>query len=240
MASTATASSSSARDLTELRANPVWAALSSAQAHLALGAARMKRYPADVAPFVAVPSEAAGADASEALAALTERDESVVFVGPAPALDARFEIEQRARVLQMDATRPGAGGERFTELGADAAEAMLALTGLVYPGYFRHRTYLMGRYFGVYDADRRLVAMAGERMRTSDACEVSGVCTHPDFLGRGLARRLVEHVVAAIQAHGEHAFLHVSPENTRAVKLYEMLDFVIAAELDLMRVRRVA
>ena len=33
------------------------------------------------------------------------------------------------------------------------------------------------------------IAMAGERMCAGDLHEVSGICTHPDFQGRGLARK---------------------------------------------------
>lgn len=220
--------------------NPVWAALTSAHAPLALGDARARRYHADVAPFVALTSDVDPALSLAAIAALAAPRESIVFVGVMPARTDGFEIEQRARVLQMhyeSATVPGEP-EAFVELGLAQAAAMLELTGLVYPGYFRARTPVMGRYYGVFDGDGQLVAMAGERMRTGTHCEVSGVCTHPDFVGRGLAGRLVRHVTAGILARGEHALLHVSPENTRAVRLYETLGFETRIELPLLRVRR--
>ena len=37
--------------------------------------------------------------------------------------------------------------------------------------------------------------MAGERMHAGTLREISGVCTHPDFQGRGLARRLMRKLV---------------------------------------------
>jgi len=46
----------------------------------------------------------------------------------------------------------------------------------------------LGRYFGVIE-NGRLAAMAGERMGMPGFREVSAVCTHPDFLGRGLAQK---------------------------------------------------
>ena len=221
----------------EPRDNPIFEALSTAHAHLSRGDARARRYTAEVAPFAAL--AAAPGDVDAALA-LLDPGESVVFVGVVPGADPRLEVEQRASVLQMDLAReprpdPAA---RFTELGADRLADMLALTGLVYPFYFRPATPRMGRYFGVYDTTGALVAMAGERMRTGTHCEISAVCTHPDHAGRGHARRLVEHVAAGIRARGQWPFLHVSPENERAVRLYRAMDFETRAELPLLRVRR--
>ncbi len=43
----------------------------------------------------------------------------------------------------------------------------------------------------------------GERMHPPGYTEVSGVCTHPDFRGRGLARQLSAAVAMAIEARSE-------------------------------------
>jgi len=115
---------------------------------------------------------------------------------------------------------------------------MLALTALVYPGYFRPRTRTLGRYYGVLD-DGRLAAMAGERMAVSGCTELSAVCTHPDYLGRGLAHRLVAHVAHAIRQRGLQPYLHVSNRNARAIKVYETSGFVPRRELPLRCVQRV-
>jgi predicted GNAT family acetyltransferase len=71
--------------------------------------------------------------------------------------------------------------------------------------------------------------MAGERMRFPGFTEVSGVCTHPDFRGRGLARRLSSVVANAIQHRGEQAFLHAWTTNHAAIALYERLGFELRA-----------
>jgi predicted GNAT family acetyltransferase len=55
--------------------------------------------------------------------------------------------------------------------------------------------------------------------------EVSGVCTHPHFQGRGLARRLVTKLIARQVARGETPFLHVMRENAAAHALYERMGF---------------
>jgi predicted GNAT family acetyltransferase len=55
--------------------------------------------------------------------------------------------------------------------------------------------------------------------------EISGVCTHPDFQGRGLAQRLVLKLVRRQMQRGEIPFLHVMRENARARALYERMGF---------------
>ncbi len=62
-------------------------------------------------------------------------------------------------------------------------------------------------------------------MRFAGHVEVSGVCTHPDFQGRGLARKLSAALTADIQRRGELPFLHAWATNTAAIALYESLGF---------------
>ena len=116
---------------------------------------------------------------------------------------------------------------------------LLDLTARVYPHYFRPRTIAMGRYFGIYDGDR-LAAMAGERMHCEGHREISAVCTHTDFLGRGQARRLIALSTNRILGAGERPFLHFSHENTRAKALYERLGFAFRSDVPLLVATRVA
>jgi len=97
---------------------------------------------------------------------------------------------------------------------------VLALTALVYPHYFRARTMELGRYFGIY-REGRLAAMIGERLGTDRHQEISAVCTHPDFVGQGHARRLLAWLSNDVLARGRLPFLHVSRDNDRAMRLYE-------------------
>ncbi|MEI9963878.1 MAG: GNAT family N-acetyltransferase [Caulobacteraceae bacterium] len=101
---------------------------------------------------------------------------------------------------------------------------MLALATLTQPGPFFARTHQLGDFIGVKQ-EGRLVAMAGERMRPTGFTEVSGVCTHPDWRGRGYAAGLMRLVAARILARGETPFLHVYASNTGAIALYEALGF---------------
>jgi len=60
---------------------------------------------------------------------------------------------------------------------------------------------------------------------------VSGICTHPDAQGRGLARALTLAMVRRQLDRGELPFLHVMPENARARTLYERIGFEFVREV---------
>lgn len=220
--------------MSDIIRNPVWQALTTRHAPLALGDARARRYPGDVAPFFAV------ADASVAAA------DVVALMAPGEAgfvvdvLPDGLVAEPVGDILQMRLTeRVAAPDEPVLELGEADVPDMLELTNIAYPFFFRPRTRLLGRYVGIR-VDGRLVAMAGERMATHDAQEISAICTHPEHTGRGYAARLTLHVAAGAQQRGDRAFLHVSAANTRAVDLYKRLGFVVDAVLPFWRTQRPA
>jgi predicted GNAT family acetyltransferase len=121
---------------------------------------------------------------------------------------------------------------------ADATE-MLELATLTEPGPFLPRTHHMGRFWGVR-IDGRLAAMAGERMRFPGYTEVSGVCTHPDFRGRGLARSLSAHVAQRILERNETPFLHAWSTNDAAIALYRSLGFRIRSQVNVVVLGRPA
>lgn len=103
-----------------------------------------------------------------------------------------------------------------------AAQA-LELAGLCKPGPFGLRTIELGDYFGHFDGER-LMAMAGERLRAPGLCEISGVCTHPDYQGRGLAKRLIGKLIHRHRQRGDTSFLHVMRSND-AHQLYLRMGF---------------
>jgi predicted GNAT family acetyltransferase len=112
---------------------------------------------------------------------------------------------------------------------------MNALAAIAFPDFFRARSAELGTFIGIYEQGR-LVSMAGERMALEGMREISGVCTHPDFTGRGCAAGLTR---ALIRRHRElalHSFLHVSVGNTGARRLYEMLGFAAVAVLPMVRI----
>jgi predicted GNAT family acetyltransferase len=113
----------------------------------------------------------------------------------------------------------------------DLAEAdvpeMLALTALTEPGPFRDRTICLGGYCGIRDQGR-VVAMAGRRTAIPGYREVSAVCTHPSYRGRGYGAALVCAVSEGITAIGELPYLHVRQSNSSAISLYRRLGYEIS------------
>jgi predicted GNAT family acetyltransferase len=107
---------------------------------------------------------------------------------------------------------------------------MLELTAATEPGPFLPQTIQMGSYFGIRASDGRLAAMAGERLRSTEFAEISAVCTHPEFRGRGYARDLTTFLAARILAAGKTPFLHVKSENGAKV-VYQKIGFRLRAAI---------
>jgi predicted GNAT family acetyltransferase len=200
-----------------------------------VGSTLARRYAPDVNLFAS-----ACDDSSPALAALSElvRPGERVFLLQVPDIivPSGLAALKEAKGVQMIATRSvhSADADRdadIVELTDGDAPEMLALARLTEPGPFLTRTHAMGTFRGIR-IDGRLAAMAGERFRFPGHTELSGVCTHPDFRGRGLARRLSAMVAAGIESRGERPFLHAWKTNRDAISLYESLGFAIRAEVD--------
>jgi len=224
--------------------NPIWFALRSNHRALALCVGDAARYPPAVAPFLAVAST--DADVAESIASLLAPDETVYLLGVAPALPEGWSLNAYALLAQMICTAPiaVADGPEVIELSEAHRADVLELTALVYPHYFRPRTMEMGRYFGIYELDRsgdlRLAAMAGERMGWDTHQEISAICTHPDFNGRGYARRLTAMLTNDNLARGRTPFLHASHENHRALRMYEQLGYAYRPDIGFWSLRRAA
>lgn len=219
---------------------PVWNSLRQRQQHQALGGELARRYRPEINVFAACRDDADPA-CHAALAALYQPGETAYLLQvPTPPRPAGFAVEREALGVQMVGpaqAAPPASRHELLPLGeADAAE-MLALARLTEPGPFFAQTWRMGQFLGVR-VDGRLVAMAGERMSPPGWTEISGVCTHPDARGLGLARTLSAAVLARILARGEQAFLHAWRSNDAAIALYESLGFRLRAEVQVAVLRR--
>lgn len=211
---------------------PVWSTLNSHHAALSEGTALARRFLRDVNAFAAACDDSAPALA--ALAALVGPGEEV-FIGQVPdiAVPPGLVAVKTAMGVQMVAGCDVGviDGDEEVQVLTDAdAPEMLALATLTEPGPFLPRTHVMGTFRGIRVAGR-LAAMAGERMRFPGFTEVSGVCTHPDFRGRGYARRLSAIAAADIQSRGDTPFLHAWADNRAAIALYETLGFVHRADI---------
>jgi GNAT superfamily N-acetyltransferase len=211
--------------------NPFWSALDSIHREVALRSGDVARYPAAFAPFLGVASvDTAAGDAFDLLVA---PGESVYLLGIAPVSPVGWRLQAFRPLAQMvcDAPLPMADGPDIVPLGDAQREDVLVLTALVYPHYFRARTMDLGRYFGIYEQGR-LAAMIGERLGSAGSREMSAICTHPDFTGRGYARHLTAWLTNATLARSVQPFLHVSHENARAKALYEHLGYRVRRDIE--------
>ena len=223
--------------------NPFWSSLRSIHRGHAIGSSdRAARYPLEFAPFLGVANGDVSAD--EMIAPLLASGETVLLLGVAPRLSCHWWLDPLGELAQMIRTEPldvPDGPDIIALDEAHRADA-LALTALVYPHYFRPRTMELGRYFGIYMPDNsgevRLAAMIGERLGTEAHTEMSAICTHPDFTGRGYARRLTAFLSNDTLARGRTPFLHVSHENPRAKSLYERIGYRLRRNIPFWSLRR--
>lgn len=203
---------------------PVWTALTGRQSMFAAGDARALRYRPEINLLAAAADDTP--EALAALAALVPPGGRIATVESAETLvPPGLAVIKQAMLAQMVAERPAPPEPvDYLDLGDADAPEMLALATLTEPGPFVEATHRLGDFIGIR-IDGQLVAMSGERMRAPGLTEVSAVCTHPDWRGRGFAGKLMRVVMARIAARGETPFLHSYATNEGAIALYEKLGF---------------
>jgi ribosomal protein S18 acetylase RimI-like enzyme len=205
--------------------NIFWNTLSGLHAHLSAGTDSARRYAPGFSPIVGFPDPRQ--PDFGALAPFCEPGEHFycdAWSGPAPA---GWRIEAEATMYRMVWDGPMPERDEAPDavpLGPEHAAQALELALLTRPGPFGPRTIELGEYFGYVDHGK-LVAMAGERMAAPGLHEISGVCTHPDYQGRGYARRLMLKLIRRQLARGETPFLHVMRANEAAHGLYLRMGF---------------
>ena len=205
--------------------NLVWHTLTGPHARFASGDGAVRRYARGFSPIVGF-ADPARPD-FRALATLCDPGEDFYcdgWSGAAPP-DWRIGIDTTMFRMVWEGTQPAEdeAPEAIALGDAHRGDAM-ALAELTRPGPFGPRTIELGDYFG-FVVDGRLIAMAGERMQAGRLREISGVCTHPDFQGRGHARCLMRKLVRRQMLRGETPFLHVMRDNESAHMLYERMGF---------------
>jgi predicted GNAT family acetyltransferase len=210
---------------------PIWTALTTRQMPLAEISGPARRYPATIAPFAAVADETPASWA--ALHALMGPDQPAVMFTPDPVAPpaALFDVVMAATGEQMIGTPAQTATDTpLVTLGAADVPEMMELVELTKPGPFALRTHELGHFLGV-KIEGRLVAMTGERMAPGNHTEMTAVCVHPEFRGRGYAQSLLAAVSRQILARGEIPFLHVFSENHSAIALYKRQGMTIRRRL---------
>ena len=216
-------------------ANPIWESLSSHQSHYAEISGDARRFPPEVTLLAGFP-EPTPENFASLMKLQADGSPCALFldwvIEPPPG----WRVYMTGSLFQMVAVKEPPLPELpegFVELGDADVPEMVALATLTKPGPFATRTRELGYFVGAR-REGRLAAMAGERMRVGKFVEVSAVCTHLDFLGRGLAGSLMSVVMRRMRARGETPFLHVLQQNTRAVDLYKRLGFEVSRQFELL------
>jgi ribosomal protein S18 acetylase RimI-like enzyme len=217
--------------------NPAYGALLGPHARLARVCGRARRYPEDVAPFLALPSPPSLQDWRDAASLVTPGTYVAGRYGGAAPPDGWRAVQAFDLVQMIEEQVTGVDCAQAIALGADDVPEMLELVAQTEPGPFLKRTIELGDYLGIR-RDGVLVAMAGERFHLDGWTEISAVCTKADHRGQGLASRLIGALVFGIRQRSERAFLHVMSTNTEAIRLYETLGFRVRQTATLTVVMR--
>jgi len=215
--------------------NPIWQALITTHAPFAETRNSARKFPRAVSVLAGF-SQPTPENYGSLAALLCPDERGGLFLQEAPNPPASFTIVSAVPLLQMRCENRNSAAHavrsngirpnkrEFISLTRSDVPEMLALTKLTKPGPFGLRTLEMGDYLGIRSAGA-LAAMAGERLRLPGYTEISAVCTHPDHLGHGYASDLMGVLMGRICSRGELPFLHVRPQNTRAIQVYERLGF---------------
>ena len=205
--------------------NIVWHCLTGPQASLSTGTALARRYAPGLPQLLAF-ADLARPDFA-AIEPYCEPGEHFYLGGWSGRVPSGWQVDAEAMLLTMVWPGPAPDADTASDcmrLGPAHVAQMLELVALTKPGPSGPRALELGEYFGCFEGPR-LVAMAGERMFAGRLREISGVCTHPDFQGRGLARRLMEKLLRLELQRGELPFLHVMKANAGAHQLYRRMGF---------------
>ena len=218
--------------------NPIWNALSTRQRQFAEGDNFARRFQPEIGPLAGLREQST--EAYQSLEQLFKPGEpAVLFLEEEPRLPEGWNLLKHDSLVQMICPSPPqdsafgkAADIHWESLGVADVPAMLELTALTEPGPFRPRTFELGGFVGVRQGDR-LAAMAGRRVAPPGFIEVSAVCTHPEFRGRGYAQLLVAAVAHAIHERGGIPFLTSYTHNTNAIRVYESVGFAVRRTLHL-------
>lgn len=219
--------------------NPAWNALITGNKAFSGGNDIARYFPKEVSPFVGTPERSA--ENFNLLYDIIPFESYFIFIAPHDiVIPEQWTIVQYLKCLQMvfeGEVPTDIADEDLVPLMEQHVPQMLELTKLTNPGPFAEETIRFGHYRGIFDGEQ-LVAMAGQRLNPTPYAEISAVCTHPDYLGRGYAGKLLMNQVKRIKAASEIPFLHVKAENERAIKVYEKLGFVTRKEMSFYVLRK--
>jgi len=220
--------------------NPVWNALITGNKQFSNSDGQVKYFDEKISPFIGLKEYSA--ENFQRLHELIPHDNPIGFVSPvAVKIPETWKVLGNISAFQMvyDQPEPPAEIEAvMVPLTREHIPEMLALTRLTNPGPFTERTIEFGHYQGIFQ-DGKLAAMAGQRLNPSPYAEISAVCTHPDYLGKGYAKQLMLSQIRRIKTASGTPFLHVRTDNERAIKIYEHSGFSTRKEMYIYFIKKI-
>ncbi|MBA6155271.1 GNAT family N-acetyltransferase [Tenacibaculum sp. S7007] len=212
--------------------NPVWHSLKETHKNFAIQYDEVHFYDPNICPFGAFTNTEKTKDAINEYAKLTDKfflvSENEIPIYDTSKIILHKKIDGVQMVLQnlqeIDIT------EEIIPLTENHIDEIYNLVWLVMPGYYKKRTFDMGKYFGIFK-NNQLVSITGQRMQTNDFIEISAVVTHPEYTKRGYAKQLTQYVTKDILKDKKHPILHTDKGNP-AIKLYEKLGYEIIRDMN--------
>lgn len=207
--------------------NPVWTALTTHQAPIALVEGMARRFPPEMAVHgaIALPIPLAW-DSLARLASVPVGlfTHEPLQTPPGWTVKRHVELVEMVRDSKEEVPFSGARGD-VVELSEADVPQMSVLYESTRPGRkLCQRIHKLGPFLGIRQ-DGKVVAMAGLRMHVPGYREITTVATMPECEGRGYAMALVGALVERILARGEKPFLTVRIDNERAIGVYKRLGF---------------
>lgn len=221
--------------------NPIWHALSSLDSDKNIGRESIKYFDKEMAPFIGASSW--DENSQKDILARVPTDRSwFLLIGEEVKFIDEIEIVFTIPLYQLCCNKlkpldKDLMGIDLIPLNNHHIEEMVALTALTKPGPFLNRTIEFGNYHGIF-RDGKLVAMGGERLHLEGFTEISAICTHPDYRGKGLGARITHFLAADVLQKGAVPFLHARIDNKSAIDLYQRLGFEIRKEIQFYIFRR--
>jgi ribosomal protein S18 acetylase RimI-like enzyme len=207
--------------------SPVWSALTTHQANVALVEGMARRFPPEMAVFgaLALPLPPAW----DSLARLSPAPVGMYSAAPLQ-LPPRWTVVRHVELLQM-VQEDGAAAPQLdaTPEVVELKEADLPEMSVLYAATRPGRTICpriqkLGTFLGIR-SEGKLVAMGGLRLHLPGYREITTVATLPGFEGRGYATALVAALVQLIRERKERPYLTVRTDNARAIGIYQRLGF---------------
>lgn len=219
--------------------NPVYNALKTGDAHFNQGRGQVRFFNEEVSPFAGFSDDYD--KGFDDLYRLLPAGRKILHATPGNIKAAKgWDLLVAIKGLQFVFVGDKSFDEEFSNVVAlknENVQEMMQLAALTKPGPFNSRTIEFGHYHGIFQ-NQRLAAMTGQRLHVGNFTEISAVCTHPDFLGKGYAGLLIKHQVNIIRSQGQIPFLHVRDDNERAIAIYERLGFKVRSHMNFYFLQR--